>query len=1376
MADSQAAREVNAAALLATRLHHLDEAAALKIVADCQAESPAAAKQVLRSYIGENATSELIEKAAAVLAELGSREIDAWTLQLLADPSSASFDAIQTESLPERTGPARRSTADGMRNPGATERFEKLKPHAKGGLGEVSVARDRELNREVALKEIQSRFSHDDTSRARFLLEAEVTGGLEHPGIVPVYGLGRHEDGRPYYAMRFIRGDSLKEAIDQFHSGDAPVSFQSVEFRQLLSRFLDVCNAIDYAHSRGVLHRDLKPGNIMLGKFGETLVVDWGLAKVGDDAEAAAGGESTLKPASGSMATQLGSTIGTPAFMPPEQATGNLELLGPQSDVYSLGATLYCLMTGKPPVRGKTLAEILHCVQNGEIDPPKSIHAATPVPLQAICLKALSLDPLDRYPSPSQLAADIERFLADEPVSASPDPLTVHARRWVRKHPAISSTVAAVVMVTLVGLTAFSAVIGRKNQQLSELNNDLDQRNEQLVAANDREVKLRELAQANERLAKEQSALAVLTLRQVLDDVQGGLRTTTGGTEIRRKILTTSLNSLDKIATDFIKQAAIDETTATAYLEMGESVLNFSSALENEDLSSLEVATKFFTQSRNAARERLDEPGFHRLFSAATEKLAEIQLTRGEVEQAIEQFEEVLKLREQLCEEQPGPEANRDLAVVLLNLGGAHGRNREFAEATRYLTRSFELRQEALAQTPGDKSAVHDLATCRQRLGSNYYEAGKNELAQTELEAARSLRLEALALDEHDVRFRRGAAITNLGLAQVYLRIGRANDAADLSGEARNVAQKLRESEPESIATQQLLQQSTAIHGQALRQLGKLNEAAIALKTALDLARRFGEANPDHQVWTDWRITGSLDYGDVLDWLSRKREALAVYDEALAQLETSAIDSPHRIHRLQIALLNNRAAVLKHHFGDHQDSIAKLEVAIDLSRRAIEEGEQSNEVQRLLGSSLGVLGLIYVNANQRDKARPLLEEYLAMTKRRSKDADDLVAQRDHGVALWQIAELHLGGADFPLAIDHLRQSIAVYERLLKVDSAIDVRYALVTRAKRLGEVLRATGKLPAALTAYSQAETQMRKVLESGAATVPQKRELAGIAEVVGQIHRDLKQTDEAVQLFAVAVDLRREIAHREDASSAWVQEFITSLDLLSQALIANNRAEGALVTSTERLQVTSEAVAKHSDEAILENELAVAHIKVGEAERTIENHGRAAQHFEHAAEILEKLEASGKLVPKAQGWRVQIEALRDRMIVLDLAEKSLDAMEKAPFPLRQQAVIERVKRQVRDKDITSADATLKRWSEWAPVEAEPLYLLACAHASVLKAAEETPGDSSPRSEAVVAALQRAVDAGWSDAEQLDKNPVWNPIRSFMAFKQLAAKLKKSGD
>ena len=351
-------------------------------------------------------------------------------------------------------------------------RFRVIRLHAKGGLGEVSLARDTELNRDVALKEIQSRYADDDDSRNRFMLEAEVTGSLEHPGIVPVYGLGQYPDGRPFYVMRFIKGDSLKQSADRFHARDQtaeqPISYHSVGFRELLSRFTDVCDAVEYAHSRGVLHRDLKPGNIMLGKYGETLVVDWGLAKVLGERQGDHAAEVTFLPSSGdsSAGTILGSTVGTPSYMSPEQAEGRLDELGPASDVYSLGATMYYVMTGSRPTSSNELSEILEEIKRGGITRPRERQPKVPPALEAICLKAMALRPEDRYPSPSGIASDIQRWLADEPVSAYSEPLLLRADRWVRRHKTAAVGTITAVVALIIAATYF---IGRQLQHANSV-------------------------------------------------------------------------------------------------------------------------------------------------------------------------------------------------------------------------------------------------------------------------------------------------------------------------------------------------------------------------------------------------------------------------------------------------------------------------------------------------------------------------------------------------------------------------------------------------------------------------------------------------------------------------------------------------------------------------------------------------------------------------------------------------------------------------------------------------------------------------------------------------------------------------------------------
>jgi eukaryotic-like serine/threonine-protein kinase len=341
---------------------------------------------------------------------------------------------------------------------GGAGRFHLLRFHAQGGLGQVFVARDLELDREVALKQIRPDRAGDHTSRERFLLEATITGRLEHPGIVPVHGLGAYADGQPYYAMRFVQGETLRDAIAEYHGtkrlpGDA--GQKRLLLRSLLKRFLDVCNAVAYAHSRGVLHRDLKPSNVMLGRFGETLLMDWGLAKmIARPDSPASSGKTALSAAT--AATAMGAIIGTPQYMSPEQAAGRIDAVGTPSDVYSLGTTLYTLLTGKLPASGTDAAEVLDRVRAGNFPAPRRLSREVPRPLEAICLKAMALRPENRYASAADLAEDIERWLADEPVKAWREPWYLRALRWIRRHkPLVAGIVAAAVTVAI-ALTVYT--------------------------------------------------------------------------------------------------------------------------------------------------------------------------------------------------------------------------------------------------------------------------------------------------------------------------------------------------------------------------------------------------------------------------------------------------------------------------------------------------------------------------------------------------------------------------------------------------------------------------------------------------------------------------------------------------------------------------------------------------------------------------------------------------------------------------------------------------------------------------------------------------------------------------------------------------------
>lgn len=323
--------------------------------------------------------------------------------------------------------------------------------HAKGGLGAVYRAKERGLNREVAVKFIHHNLVHNDESRQRFELEAEVTGRLEHPGVVPLYGMGKDANDRLFYYMRYIDGETLNDAIARFHqSAGRRLDVHSVEFKRLLTSFISVCRTIAYAHNRGIVHRDIKPTNVMLGRYGETIVVDWGLAvPVERDDRFRLSGEATLMPTTDSNSgNSSGSGVGTPAYMSSEQMSGIAPT--PASDIYSLGATLYKILTGRPPFASDDAIKLREQVLNGAFPNPGAVRSGVSKGLQAVCLKAMASRPSDRYQTALDLADDIENHLADAPVSARQDGVMATIARWFRRNRTAAQSIALATTAILV--------------------------------------------------------------------------------------------------------------------------------------------------------------------------------------------------------------------------------------------------------------------------------------------------------------------------------------------------------------------------------------------------------------------------------------------------------------------------------------------------------------------------------------------------------------------------------------------------------------------------------------------------------------------------------------------------------------------------------------------------------------------------------------------------------------------------------------------------------------------------------------------------------------------------------------------------------------
>jgi serine/threonine protein kinase len=294
-------------------------------------------------------------------------------------------------------------------------RYRFVEPIGRGGMGTVYLAEDSELGRAVAIK-VLADACDPGQGVERMRREARIVARLEHPGIVPVHDVGVTDDGRVYYVMKLVRGRRL----DQYADANCSLADR-------LRVFERICEPVSFAHARGVIHRDLKPQNIMVGEFGEVLVLDWGVAKLRDGREADL--PSDARDAGETGAERLdaedtrialtvdGAVVGTPAYMAPEQARGDLQAVDERSDVFALGAILYFLLTGRAPI-DRAMLESFRAGEDVRIRPPRGVRPSIPRAVEAICVKALATHPSHRYASVAELRADITNTLNEDAVSA----------------------------------------------------------------------------------------------------------------------------------------------------------------------------------------------------------------------------------------------------------------------------------------------------------------------------------------------------------------------------------------------------------------------------------------------------------------------------------------------------------------------------------------------------------------------------------------------------------------------------------------------------------------------------------------------------------------------------------------------------------------------------------------------------------------------------------------------------------------------------------------------------------------------------------------------------------------------------------------------
>lgn len=403
-------------------------------------------------------------------------------------------------------------------------RYRSVRTLAQGGMGQIDIVHDKHLGREIALKTLlPGRVQGATLTRtkegaptmdlltvpiiARFLQEAHVTGQLEHPAIIPIYEMGYRDDGTLYYTMRFIKGQSIQDKLKDC---------KDLKDRlQILTHFLDICQAMAYAHSRGVIHRDLKPMNVMVGEFGETTVIDWGIAKVRGEQDLHAQNmrEVVKKMEVGgtqaTVQTMYGATMGSPYYMPPEQAAGRTDEINERADIYALGAILYVILAGQPPYHGMNVREFLAKVGDFPPKPVLEIEPNAPKELAAVVAKAMAKDPKDRYQTAGELADEVQNFLSGGLVSAYDYNFSELLRRFYKKHKRVIQTAASLSAALLVVIVAYSAVAtylwryAEEQRGIAVVNEAEAIKQKGIAEVNEAEaVKQKGIAETNEERAK----------------------------------------------------------------------------------------------------------------------------------------------------------------------------------------------------------------------------------------------------------------------------------------------------------------------------------------------------------------------------------------------------------------------------------------------------------------------------------------------------------------------------------------------------------------------------------------------------------------------------------------------------------------------------------------------------------------------------------------------------------------------------------------------------------------------------------------------------------------------------------------------------------
>jgi tetratricopeptide (TPR) repeat protein/tRNA A-37 threonylcarbamoyl transferase component Bud32 len=1031
------------------------------------------------------------------------------------------------------------------------ERYTLTHLHAKGGMARVWLARDSSLGRQIALKELRPDQVDNSVVCSRFLREARITAQLEHPGIVPVYEVS--EGNVPYYTMRFVQGRTLSAAIRAYQKKRTAGKTNPVGLVELLTAFVGICRTVAYAHSRGIIHRDLKGQNIILGEFGEVMVLDWGLAKcIGLGSHASCqhdGATATVAAPTDPDETLQGQLLGTPAFMAPEQASGRHDLVDERSDVYGLGAILYEILTGRPPFTGPKASEVVYKVCHEAPTPPRQIvsdMAPGFVALEAICLKTLEKRPEHRYASAVELAQEVQRWLADEPVRAFPERWTVRVLRWGRRHRTIVSAAAALLVTTAVALAVSTVLVAREAREaqaqgdqarravglltrVSEigledqldpiqqefLDNALDYY-EQFTGRIGSSPTIRlEHARAYQQMGNIERKLGRLSeservYRRAIETLKPLARDREIGHEVRRVLARTYTLLADLLVrggdnkgqADPLYQQAVELQLALAGLPKAtpEDQLHLGQTLKSRaDLmrrkgrlgpakSAYDEAIAALNQGQgsDAGRNQIRND-----LALAYDARGWVYRELGALDAAENDYRRAVELLELLVREFPTVPGHREaLARAYNSLGMIEERTGLLADAELYYRRELPL-ADRLVQDYPDRPEYHRvLARTLSNLG-NVLARKRDPEADSVLHRAVEVNrpLAAKYRDDPQIRFDLAKDFHCLGVRQIEL--AHPETAIGLFRQAQPISESLVKKFPDEPRYAELLAQHHESLGSSLSALGQ-PEADQNFRTANSIYEELVTKYSDHIDYQLGQAHCLREEALIAAAAGHPEQAEVIGKKALRTLEARDIKSltPETL-RIKASLLCN-LGTLKRPGAEQalRDSIAIYE--------GLSNGKASvSEDRHHLAIAQSNLGDLLVEAKRFSEAKPFLARSVANLEQLVNEAPKAIEYHSHigivlalqGKCLDQNDEFILAQAALKNAIDHQRQAI----RLSKNGPSY---------RELLGDHLIELANLDLKLGAYKEAATNVLEVPNA----VPASNRARGCSDAARGLARLISQ------------------------------------------------------------------------------------------------------------------------------------------------------------------------------------------------------------------------------------------------------------------------------